>query len=567
MLCGAFALLTGRAAADGGPIMPLSEVHAGMDCTGLTVVQGTTISQFGVHVIDLVQDPAEGPRILVSVSGPAVDATGVAEGMSGSPIYCADGMGTPRNIGAISEGIGEYGNRVALATPIEQMLGEPVTPPLSAPRFSIRGRPLLGPLAVGGLSPSVLTMLERAGRRAGRIVTAAPSAPTASFPVQQLVPGASVATQYSTGAVPVGAIGTVTYRDGQTVYAFGHALDGAGRRSLLLEDAYVYYVVSNPNVADNTSYKLGAGGHTVGTLTSDTPNAVIGEVGAAPTLVPIDVTARDLDTGTTLTQHTDVADETDVGQPLGSSLVDLVAPLAVAQAATQVYNGPTASESGHMCLTVTLRELDKPLQFCNRYVSTGVAGEGAEVPPALALSASVDATTALGLVDQVQFASLHVTRVAAQITAQRGLHQATILDARAPKHVRPGERVSVRLRVQLYRSGQRTIPLTLRVPSSARGRTIARIESAASSTGGPSAAASALSAALTTALSGTSPSDSSGGGSPPVSLGALRKAFAGVGVYDGLVARFGGAESRHAYRDPNLLITGTARLVFQVAKR
>ena len=41
-------------------------------------------------------------------------------------------------------------------------------------------------------------------------------------------------------------MGTVTYVDGDTVWAFGHPLDGAGRRSLLLQDAYVYTVVNNP---------------------------------------------------------------------------------------------------------------------------------------------------------------------------------------------------------------------------------------------------------------------------------------------------------------------------------
>ena len=51
------------------------------------------------------------------MSGPAVDETGIGPGFSGSPVIC-DG----RNAGAISEGLGEYGNHVALATPIEEML-------------------------------------------------------------------------------------------------------------------------------------------------------------------------------------------------------------------------------------------------------------------------------------------------------------------------------------------------------------------------------------------------------------------------------------------------------------
>src|SRR6478672_9573633 len=94
--------------AQGGPIMPLSQVKPGMNCTGETVIQGTTISTFGVHVLDVVQDPTEGARILISVSGPAVAATGIAEGFSGSPVLCDDGGGTLRNIGAISEEIGQY---------------------------------------------------------------------------------------------------------------------------------------------------------------------------------------------------------------------------------------------------------------------------------------------------------------------------------------------------------------------------------------------------------------------------------------------------------------------------
>jgi hypothetical protein len=334
-------------------------------------------------------------------------------------VLCDDGSGTVRNIGAISEGIGQYGNDVGLVTPIEQMLGEPVAPPVGAPRLAVRTHPLLGPLSFGGLSQGMLSVLQRAGRKAGRTIVSAPSGGATSFPVQQLVPGASVATQYGDGAIPVGAIGTVTYRDGQTVYAFGHPLDGAGRRALILEDAYVYYVVNNPGVSDGTSYKLASPGHIVGTLSSDTPNAVIGTVGAPPPMVPIDVTARDLDTGHVLSLRTLAADETDVGMPLGSSISALIGPLEVGQAATQIYNGAPANESGRMCLSVSVREMRSPLRFCNRYVSTGVPGDGTEVPPALALSTSADAGTALGLIDAVQFARLHVGHISAEIDARR----------------------------------------------------------------------------------------------------------------------------------------------------
>src|SRR4051794_19234730 len=115
----------------GDPIMPLSQVHAGMSCTGYSVIHGTDISSFDVDILDVADGDAVAvpPRILVQVSGPAVDATGVGPGFSGSPIYCTDGAGVARNVGAISESLGEYGNKTALATPIESILATPVDAP------------------------------------------------------------------------------------------------------------------------------------------------------------------------------------------------------------------------------------------------------------------------------------------------------------------------------------------------------------------------------------------------------------------------------------------------------
>src|ERR1700750_890160 len=99
------------AAAAGDPIMPLSLVHAGMACTGYSVIHGTAISSFAVDVLEVAggEASAGSGNILVQVSGPAVDATGVGPGFSGSPIYCPDEAGVMRVIGAISESVREYG--------------------------------------------------------------------------------------------------------------------------------------------------------------------------------------------------------------------------------------------------------------------------------------------------------------------------------------------------------------------------------------------------------------------------------------------------------------------------
>src|SRR5215217_812202 len=87
----------------GDPIMPLDQVQSGMRCTGYSVVRGTEISSFDVEIVDVIDGEAsgEGPRLLIRVSGPAVDGTGIGPGFSGSPIYCVDSQGVSRNAGAI----------------------------------------------------------------------------------------------------------------------------------------------------------------------------------------------------------------------------------------------------------------------------------------------------------------------------------------------------------------------------------------------------------------------------------------------------------------------------------
>src|SRR3954469_17074057 len=167
----------------GDPTMPLWQVHPGMHCTGYSVVQGTTISAFDVNVIDVAGGEATsgGGRILFSASGPAVDATGIGPGFSGSPIYCPDEAGVSRVIGAISESINEYGGKVALATPIEAVIGTPIDVPgkpnaattnvaraSRAARLSPRmraalasARPIASPLTVSGLSAPVADQLVK----------------------------------------------------------------------------------------------------------------------------------------------------------------------------------------------------------------------------------------------------------------------------------------------------------------------------------------------------------------------------------------------------------------------
>jgi hypothetical protein len=544
-------------------ITPLKDVHRGMACTARTVVQGTEIASFDVAVLDVVADTdGTGARILVRVSGPAVAASGIASGFSGSPVYCPDAKGAIGNAGAISATIGQYGNDVGLVTPIEQMLGLPVRPPSgarAAPQLLRNARTLTGPLTLSGLTPSLRAVAQQAAQRSGRAIVAAPAGPLGTFPRQRLVPGASMAVALATGALSVSAIGTVTYRDGATVYGFGHELDGAGRRSLPLQDAYVYTVIDNPLDTDaSSSYKLAAPGHVLGTLSSDALQGVVGTVGAVPATIPVSVTVHDADRNRTVRQRTDVAQEVDVGEPTGHAALVSVAPVAVAQAVTTVFDGAPASESGRMCVSVGLRETRRSLRFCNRYVLRGSVAEGQPAP--LATSMSNDLSTALGAIDGARYAGLHVTKVHADVTVARGLALGTILAARAPSVVRAGATATVTARVRLYRGPLRTLKLRLPIPRDLRpGRTTIELAGTAPDEASDGSDLGDLLVSLSGGDSPAPPSKSDGA----QSLAEVIAGFARAHRSDGVTAKAGKRRWR-AFVDPRLRLEGDVALEVRV---
>jgi hypothetical protein len=259
-----------------------------------------------------------------------------------------------------------------------------------------------------------------------------------------------------------------------------------------------------------------------------------------------------------------VADETEVGLPLGTSMLDTVAPIAIGQGAIDVYNGPPAAESGRMCLRIALRESRRPLGFCRRYVGLGAAGDAGVAPPELSGAAAADVSSAFGIIEAVQFARLHVTSVDATISARRGLEQASIVSAHAPRRVRAGGIARVRLLVRMYRGGLRVVSFRLRIPSGARGRMGVTIRGPAFAPAAPGSAGALgqdLSITLGNGLSGSSPS-----GPPPHSIAAVRKSIAALAPFDGLTASFGGGPRRPAYTDPALLISGRVRLALVVGR-
>jgi len=544
----------GALAAD--PIMSLQEVQPGARCTGLTVVRGTAISSFDVDVIDVLdRQRPEVARILVRVSGPAVAGTGIGPGFSGSPIYCTSADGVSRNIGAISEGIGDYGGFDALATPIEAILAQPFVP---APARSRSGtRSLRGPLTLSGLRPRLGAAISRAARKAGRTLIAPPATSRAAYPPQPLVPGAALAVGLTSGDVALGAAGTVAYADGASVWAFGHEFEGAGPRSLFLEDAYVHTVVNNPiNSPELSTYKLASPGHDLGTVTGDGPSAVTGRLGGLPPSYSLRVTARDLDSRRIRSLLVRVADEGDVGRPAGISALGLVAPGALLEAITRVKAGAPARQSGDMCMAVKLRELKRRMRFCNTYTVDG--------PSSFAIGGPLveDVASAADLLDSFRFGALHPTAVDIGVRIRNGARQAYVVGARAVGRVRRGRRMALRLRLRHVGSGRRsTRTVRIRVPSDARlGRRTLFINGRPGDVGGDPFEESSFSVVFE-----DDESEDTGGGGPQ-SPEEVRFAFEELARRDDLRVRFPGGSSA-SYRDPQLRMSGSARVRVRIRPR
>jgi hypothetical protein len=542
--------LAPASAAAADPIMPLTDVRPGMRCSALSVIRGTAPVRFDVEVLDVLRGDPEviGARILFRAGGEAVAASGIGPGFSGSPIYCPDDAGVERVIGAISEGLGQYGNHVALATPIEQILGvRPVVPAKasSAPHVLRSARPLATPMTVSGLSGLVRQAALAAARRTSTPLLAAPTGPATPYAPYAPTPGTSIAAGLSAGDVALAAIGTVTYRDGDRLWAFGHLLEGAGRRSLPLLDAYVYSVIDNPlGTFDAATYKLATAGRPVGTLSMDGLNAIAGTVGATPPMIPLRVSARDLASGRTSALRVDVADERKLD--LGSGL-DLIGSFAASQAMANVLGASPPRLTTSMCVRAAVRQRRRPLSFCQRYFD--------------GFGPLDDLSRAFSLLDGFKYGPLGIRGVSVRMKVRSRVREAFILDGDAPLRVRRGQRVRVRMLLQHSRAGRKRVSFPYRIPRSLKPGPHLLTIRGMSGSDGFSGLAGLFAILLIGELGGP-------GSTPPKSVGELAQRFSALGAREGVRASF--VRKRRGpvvYADDNLLIRGKTQIPVIVRKR
>jgi hypothetical protein len=318
-------------------LFALEDIRPGMKGTARTVFSGTETEEFGVEVLGVLPG-FPGPRqsaIIARLKGANVEKTGVFAGMSGSPVFI-DG----KLVGAIAFSFPFSKEPIAGITPIKQMIdlfnkgsenAKPREPravsfaqlastewkpnlpkpavssvsllaPVAAdsPLMPLLGQqmtPIATPLVFSGISQDSLAMFAPQLVASGLLPVSGVGGSAAITPLTEsdektFPSGSSISVQLVRGDYSLAASGTVTLRDGDRIYAFGHPFLSLGSADVPMTECSVVTVI--PNV--NNSFKLSVPGRMVGSISQDRASGIFGLLKQAPKMIPVKVnlhTSRD----------------------------------------------------------------------------------------------------------------------------------------------------------------------------------------------------------------------------------------------------------------------------------
>jgi len=317
---------------NGPALFPLEDIRPGMKGTAKTVFSGTQPEDFGVEILGVLPG-FPGPRqsaIIARLTGANAERTGVFGGMSGSPVFI-DG----KLVGAIAFSFPFSKEPIAGITPIKQMIDlfnkgsenqndrpkepravsfsqlaatdwKPNLPkpavssvslfaPVAAdsPLLPLLGQqmaPIATPLVFSGISQEALAMFSPQLIASGLLPVSgaggtAPMTPLAAHNDKTFPYGSSISVQLVRGDYSLAAAGTVTMRDGDRIYAFGHPFLSLGSSDMPMSECSVVTVI--PNV--NNSFKLAVPGQMVGSISQDRASGIFGLLGQSPKMIPVKI--------------------------------------------------------------------------------------------------------------------------------------------------------------------------------------------------------------------------------------------------------------------------------------
>jgi hypothetical protein len=463
--------------------MRVSEVRPGMTGYGVSVFSGTALQRFDVEVVSVLRN--FNPKydvVLIRCKGADLEHTGPIAGMSGSPIYLHDDTGKDRMIGAFAYGWPQQKDPIAGVQPIEYMLNLPPpsaastgnlpasTPPAAGnarwnwneailPRFGtsekftsntnylggsgdqIHLEPMVTPLMTSGMPASVLKEMEPIFRAYGlEALQAGGSGGTAANDTDpKIEPGSVLAVPLLEGDVDMSAVGTCTDRIGDHVVAFGHSFLNEGPISLPLAGGSIQGIIANYE----TSFKLGSPAKISGTLTADRVVGIVGELGKAPPMVPIDLRIKYTDGSEDQTYHFTSA--------LHSKLTPLLSSAAVAAAVSSARELP---EYHTLDYDFTLDFVGgRTIHIVNSSVNTTAADIFFEI-----------GTPLIGAAEN-PFDPVLIKDISGTLTVTPQAKVADILYANVPKsRYRPGDVITAYVTYRPFRGAEMVMPVTLTLP-------------------------------------------------------------------------------------------------------
>ncbi len=290
-----------------GQTISVDQVRPGMQGYAFTIFTGDQVEKFDLEVIGVMPNFL-GPKqsiILVQLKGPKVEYTGVVAGMSGSPVYL-DG----KLAGALSLKLGIFTKEpIAGVTPIADVLaGGGIAGPTSggsslgnsmqgavssefASRAGVQGgaelRSIETPLVFSGFQPSAIQKFS--SQLDGFGFVAAQGGTTPARPDDaKLSPGDMAGMVLVQGDVSINSACTVTAIQADRVFLCGHPFLNLGEVQMPMARSRVLTTLSS----DMASTKIVNVGGPIGTITGDHLTAVTGKLGAAPAMIPMELTTK-----------------------------------------------------------------------------------------------------------------------------------------------------------------------------------------------------------------------------------------------------------------------------------
>ncbi|NIM01631.1 MAG: hypothetical protein GTN89_12510, partial [Acidobacteria bacterium] len=249
----------------------------------LTTLEGRLVERIPLHYIGTYSD-FFGPGYdlhLVQLEGPVAEHIGIANGMSGSPVYLGDEL-----IGALSIRMGALPkDAIAGVTPIEAMRAASRSAAVPAPS-SGDAQPIRTPVSATGLHPELREWAREQLESSGFVWTDA--ATTAGGTQDEeaanvLEPGSPIGIALVRGDWSFAATGTVTAIEDGRVLAFGHPFLGTGDVQFPMHTATIIHALADAA----GSRMLARIGSEVGAIVDDRLVAVVGRMERKAEMIPM----------------------------------------------------------------------------------------------------------------------------------------------------------------------------------------------------------------------------------------------------------------------------------------